>query len=781
VNYYSFEEIREQVDCQKLASALSIELRGDRGQAFWRQGDGWNVQYNEKTVHDYAEDKTYSAIDFVALVHTNGDVDQAQDWLGRHLNLIPAIDFSAAKVVGNSKYDDLKGEGWEEVTRYHYVTAEGAPVLDVVRMQRDGRKTFLQWDAQRQHWGTRDIDQVPLYRAPAVAQAQAVIVCEGEKDADRLAGLGWGCAVTSCSGGARKWQDHHTEAVRGKHVCLLQDNDDAGRAHVLVVAKSILPVVASLRIVAPCSKAKGDACDYLDQGGDPARLLARIQAADPVTEISDREQDVANAKAANQEPFTNYEEEWVGKKKHLAPRQLPEMVADIHTRFLGFPRRCGEQLWDHDRDTGDIHYLGRSATLQAWIAMKSGQNCIMQRMPGFAGMADVYEALLANAPRVEAISSVPDYPRRSDVYYHHDPLPPPTADWSALEGLVDFFAPASEEDKIMLRAFIMAPLWWRPGVPRPLWIIDSDARGSGKTTLVNTVACLYGEPALVIHRKTLSQGMPELMKRLISGSGRQARIALFDNVSGTFRSEELAHLVTTPYITGRAPYGVNEEQRPNNLTWVITANSAAIDDDLAVRGYFVALRRVSEYSADWDRRLQDYVTEHRMQILADILDRIQIHKKFDVSLSTRFGSFEAEVVQAACSSANEYLDVAKAQMEQRSRANVDSEHGAEVADEIRYQLRQLDIPVSACVFLRGQVMRKWLQPKFPHVRSMDGFVRGLVRDGHVPEIDQKLEIWPHNGQDRRRGYLWVGDGGSKKPVWAVYLEGQESKKISAVL
>lgn len=372
-------------------------------------------------------------------------------------------------------------------------------------------------------------------------------------------------------------------------------------------------------------------------------------------------------------------------------------------------------------------------------------------------------------------------PRRHDVYYHHDPMPPPTPGWSALEKMVKFFCPMTDLDEVMLRAFIMAPIWWRSGVPRPLWIIDSDQRGSGKTTLVNTVADLYGEPAVVVHRRTLSQGMQELTKRLISGSGRQARIALFDNVSGTFRSEELAHLVTAPYITGRAPYGVNEEQRPNNLTWVITANSAQIDDDLAVRGFFVALKRVATYTADWDLKLQTYVKENRMQILSDIVDRIRCHDRFDVGLATRFGSFEAEVVQAACKDQAQYCDVAKAQVDQRSRANVDAEHGAEVADEIRYQLRQLEIGVGSCVFIRGHVLRNWLAKKFPQVKSMDGFLRGLARDGHVQEIDPKIEIWPHAGSDRRRGYLWVGDGSSKKPVWQIYLEGAETKRVSAVV
>ena len=52
-----------------------------------------------------------------------------------------------------------------------------------------------------------------------------VYLCEGEKDADRLASLG--LVATTVAG--QNWSEAAAEALRGRTVYIFEDNDKAGR------------------------------------------------------------------------------------------------------------------------------------------------------------------------------------------------------------------------------------------------------------------------------------------------------------------------------------------------------------------------------------------------------------------------------------------------------------------------------------------------------------------------------------------------------------------------
>jgi 5S rRNA maturation endonuclease (ribonuclease M5) len=72
-----------------------------------------------------------------------------------------------------------------------------------------------------------------------------LLVCEGEKDADRVASLDL-CATTIASG---KWTDDCVNALAGRDCCILEDNDDAGRKKALDAAKLLHPVANSIKII----------------------------------------------------------------------------------------------------------------------------------------------------------------------------------------------------------------------------------------------------------------------------------------------------------------------------------------------------------------------------------------------------------------------------------------------------------------------------------------------------------------------------------------------------
>ena len=120
-----------------------------------------------------------------------------------------------------------------------------------------------------------------LYRWPELSQFPdaTVFICEGEKDADRVASLGH-CATTVAAG---KWTDECVKALAGRDCFILQDNDDAGRTKALAAARALHGAAKTVRIVAlPDLPDKGDVSDWLD--ADPRRVeqLVDVCIAAPI-------------------------------------------------------------------------------------------------------------------------------------------------------------------------------------------------------------------------------------------------------------------------------------------------------------------------------------------------------------------------------------------------------------------------------------------------------------------------------------------------------------------
>ncbi len=126
-----------------------------------------------------------------------------------------------------------------------------------------------------------------LYQLPRLQAADpdaTVYIPEGEKDVNRLVALG---LVATCNpGGAGKWREEYSESLRGRNVVILPDNDQAGRDHAERVARSLIGVAASIKIVElPDLPDKGDVSDWLQAGGDAEKLKALSDAV-PVIDIS---------------------------------------------------------------------------------------------------------------------------------------------------------------------------------------------------------------------------------------------------------------------------------------------------------------------------------------------------------------------------------------------------------------------------------------------------------------------------------------------------------------
>jgi len=157
---------------------------------------------------------------------------------------------------------------------YDYLSAEGNVVFQGVRFdpkdfrlrRPDGRGGYI--------WNLDGVERV-LYRLTELLAAkrnETVYLPEGEKDVDLLAKLG--LVATTNPGGAGNWREEYTTALKGRHVAILQDNDEAGRKHAEKVARSVYGEAASVKVVVlPGLPEGGDVSDWLNAGNSVDDLL----------------------------------------------------------------------------------------------------------------------------------------------------------------------------------------------------------------------------------------------------------------------------------------------------------------------------------------------------------------------------------------------------------------------------------------------------------------------------------------------------------------------------
>lgn len=220
------------------------------------------VDLGKGTWHDHEANKGGGVLDLVR-EQRSLDKEGAVEWL-RERGHLP-------KAKGS-------GSGKRQVAAYDYTTAEGDLVFQVVRYEPkdfrqrrpDGNGAWL--------WKMAGVQRV-IYALPKVAEAietgNPVFVVEGEKAADKLAGLG--LAATCSPAGANKWKAEHSAFLVGADVVILPDNDEPGRSHAAMVAASLRGKAASIRVLTlPGLPDKGDVADWLANGGTADALMVLV-------------------------------------------------------------------------------------------------------------------------------------------------------------------------------------------------------------------------------------------------------------------------------------------------------------------------------------------------------------------------------------------------------------------------------------------------------------------------------------------------------------------------
>lgn len=257
-------------DIQKQAQAVLSKLSGVKQTA-----NGWSAKC---PVHDGDDLDSLSVAvkdDRILLnCHSKGC---------KVTEIVTTLGLKEADLFTSSTPSRKKDDWGKMVEAYGYEDESGALLFEVCRFEKTETldngdvvrtKTFRQrkLDGDRSIWAVKGVRQV-LYKLPVLLKhtTGAIHIVEGEKDVLNLMKLG--LLATTSPGGAGKWRDEFSQALAGRFVVILPDNDDVGREHAEEVAQSVWQFADSVRIVElPDLPEKGDVTDWIDAGGTREQL-----------------------------------------------------------------------------------------------------------------------------------------------------------------------------------------------------------------------------------------------------------------------------------------------------------------------------------------------------------------------------------------------------------------------------------------------------------------------------------------------------------------------------
>ena len=261
-----------------------------------------------------------------ATVERRGDVARMTCPSGRHADDHPSMEVKHGDKVPVVAYCHVCGAGWDEVLAVWPEIASTStqkpkpqivkryPYPDGNRKLRwepgfDVRSKSFTWEHLAPDGKTwvkgRDGGQ-RLYREDRVEASAAaggeIWIVEGERDVETLEAFG---LVGTCNADGASENDKGPKWLPrfGKHfagasrVCLVPDNDDAGRAHVNAAARSVSGIADEVRIVTVPGPEKSDVTDFVRRGGTLADLL-RLAADAPAYEAA------SNASPIRSDPDT---------------------------------------------------------------------------------------------------------------------------------------------------------------------------------------------------------------------------------------------------------------------------------------------------------------------------------------------------------------------------------------------------------------------------------------------------------------------------------------------
>ena len=286
-------------------------------------------------------------------------------------------------------------------------------------------------------------------------------------------------------------------------------------------------------------------------------------------------------------------------------------------QWVGFDARSQEMVPKHPPGWSVAALAGRGAWPQIRplrgivdypIVRADGTVCCR---PGYDPQTGYF---LGNVPQLD----IPDRPTQQDATFAADRL---------LELLVDF--PIRDASTSAAWLSLLLTTIARPAIvgPTPLYVIDANTRGAGKTFLADLVGAILVGRALPAFGHTTDQA--ELEKILISIARLALPIVNLDNVTSSLGGGVLDRWLTSTNPAGRT-LGASEVQTYDWTTILVaTCNNARIHGDTDRRAIFLMLESAlerPELRSDFRYPdIQGHVAAHRDAYLTAALTILRAH------------------------------------------------------------------------------------------------------------------------------------------------------------
>ncbi|WP_424813551.1 topoisomerase [Roseococcus sp. YIM B11640] len=524
------------------------------------------------------------------------------------------------------------------VAIYDYLDQTGELVFQVTRhkdpkdfrqRQPDGRGGWT--------WRVKGLPKLP-YRLPELLASGAdtvVFVAEGEKDIDRLRGLG--LTATCNAGGAGKWRAEHAWWLKDRHVVILPDNDPQakdpegnprfhpdgrpvlpGQDHAAEVARSLRGVAASLKILMlPDLPLKGDVSDWIEAGGTAEQLLAMAADAPAAEGLSSRSDDDLQQRygtadvptirvrggdlhleaSAGEAALIRAGKNIFQRGKKLVRPAAQEVTAARGRTALSaclieitqagmVDNLCSSAVWER--------FDGRS---ESWVQInppKSVAETILARsgqwtFPRIAGVI--------TTPTLRADGSIlaePGYDEATRLFLVPDPnlaLHPGVANptrelaeraLAALNSLLDEFPFIDAVSRSVALSGLITPVA-RGAMPvAPMHAIKAHTAGTGKSYMADTVSAICtGQPCPVTSAAPDDEGETE--KRLVGLLMGGYPICSLDNVNGELGGDLLCQAIERPIIRIRLLGKSDIFEVESRATFFATGNNLRVRGDMVRR------------------------------------------------------------------------------------------------------------------------------------------------------------------------------------------------------
>jgi putative DNA primase/helicase len=178
--------------------------------------------------------------------------------------------------------DALKAQGlWAKrqvnqrraiVATYDYCDEAGNVLYQVLRTEPKG--FFQRRSDGCGGWINKKSKRQVLYHLREVVEAPIVFVVEGEKDVETLRDQGF-VATTNAGGSEAPWLPEFTDALAGREVILIPDNDRPGRERAARIARALLGRVTRL-VILELEGAK-DITEWFERGHGELELIELVE------------------------------------------------------------------------------------------------------------------------------------------------------------------------------------------------------------------------------------------------------------------------------------------------------------------------------------------------------------------------------------------------------------------------------------------------------------------------------------------------------------------------